>query len=106
MNRFVTRKSIACFVVFLITALSSIGMFSFSQRARGHTCAGFVNVAPSQPAGATVEPAPVAQREEPEQLIDIFSEEDISYNGYEMRHLTEKVSDERVRDLEVSTPRS
>lgn len=101
MNRYVTRNAIACFVVFGATAFVSIGLFSVRQRVTRHTCVGLVHMAPSQPA-ATVEPSPVAQREEPEQLIEIFSEEDISYNGYEMRHLNEKVSDERVRDLEVS----
>lgn len=101
MYRYVTRKSIACFIVFVTTAFVSVGVFSVIQRVPRHTCVGLVHVAQREPAAKVVS-APVAQREEPQQLIDIFGEEDISYNGYEMRHLTEKVSDERVRDLEVS----
>ena len=101
MIRYVTRKSITCFVVFAITALSSIGIFKVIQRTTSHTCVYLVPAAPVQPP-ANVDPAPVAQREEPQQLVDIFGEEDLSYNGYELRRLTEKVSDEMVRDLEIS----
>ena len=55
------------------------------------------------PAHLELKPAePVTQREEPHQLIDIFSDQDTAYNGYEMRHLTKKITDDMVRDLEVS----
>ena len=70
------------------------------QPETNYGCTSLMEVLSSQPA-VRVESAPVAEREEP-QLLDIFSEEDISYNGYEMKHLVERVSDERVRDLEVS----
>ena len=100
MYRHVTRKSIACFVVFITTAFVSIAMFSVQWTTR-HNCGRLADVVSIQPP-AKVNPMPAAQREEPQQLFDIFGEEDISYNGYEMRHVTEKVSDEGVRDLEVS----
>lgn len=71
------------------------------QPETSYGCASLMEELSSQPPVRRVEPAPVAEREEP-QLLDIFSEENILYHGYEMRHLTEKISDERVRDLEVS----
>lgn len=45
----------------------------------------------------------IPPREEPRQLIDIFTDEHtLSYKGYEIRKLTEKVDDEGKLDLEVS----
>ena len=47
--------------------------------------------------------AVVVQREEPQQLIDIFTGEDVLfYNGYEIRKLTEKVSLGHKNEIEVS----
>ena len=44
----------------------------------------------------------IAAREEPRQLIDIFSDEDISYRGYEVKKLMQKVRDETNREIDVS----
>ena len=45
----------------------------------------------------------IAAREEPKQLIDIFTDEDrLSHKGYEIRKLNEKVDYEGTLDLEVS----
>ena len=45
----------------------------------------------------------IAAREEPRQLIDIFTDEDtLSYKGYEVRRLTEKVNYTRQSEVEVS----
>ncbi|HEX5887580.1 MAG TPA: hypothetical protein VFY61_02705, partial [Pyrinomonadaceae bacterium] len=71
MHRYVTHKSIACFVVFITTAFVSIGVFSVIQRVPRHTCVGLVHVAPREPA-VKVDSEPAAQREEPQQLFDIF----------------------------------
>lgn len=79
----------------------SVWLFGPTQQPEtNYGCVSMMDIMPRQPP-AEVDSPPIAQREEP-QLIDILSEEDVSYHGYEMRHLTEKVSDERVRDLEVS----
>ena len=44
----------------------------------------------------------VAEREEPQQLTDILSDEPLFYNGYEVRRLTEKISYGRKNEVEVS----
>jgi hypothetical protein len=44
----------------------------------------------------------IPAREEPRQLSDIFSDEDLSYRGYEVKRLTQKVRDETDREIEVS----
>ena len=44
----------------------------------------------------------VAEREEPQQLVDILSDEPLLYNGYEVRKLTEKVNYGHKNEVEVS----
>lgn len=89
------------YIAFIATAMISVWLFGPAQQPEtNYGCVSLMEVLSSQPP-VKVEPAPVPEREEP-QLLDIFGEENISYNGYEMRHLTEKISDERGRDLEVS----
>ncbi len=44
----------------------------------------------------------VAKREEPQQLIDIFSDETLFYNGYKVEKRTEKVSYGHENEVEVS----
>ena len=86
-NRRVSLTSI----VFIVTLLASAWLSGPSQNVARVTAA-------AEPPVITQE---LPHEQEPQQL-DIFSDEEISYGGYEMRHLTEKVSDEYVRDLEVS----
>jgi hypothetical protein len=45
---------------------------------------------------------PLTHRERPEELIDIFSDEVTSYNGYEMRRFMKRINDETYRNIEVS----
>ena len=93
MNRYITRKSIAEITVFITTTFVSLWLFGpIQQPENSHT---------STTLGET-SIQPVTKREEPEQLIDIFSDEDISYNGYEMRQFTKKITDELYRNVEVS----
>ena len=87
----ITRQLIASTIVFITTCFVYILLFGATQRPRKIDTP--IELKPA---------AAVAQREEPQQLIDIFSDEDTSYNGYEMRHLTKKISDESYRDIEVS----
>jgi hypothetical protein len=101
MNRYVTRKSIVCTVVFVCTALSSVWLFGVVQQPEAdYGCTSLMEIMPRQTAVPT--PAPVAHREEPQHLIDIFSDEDVSYNGYTMRSLTKKINHGHKNELEVS----
>jgi len=93
MNRCITRKSIAETIVFITTTLVSLWLFGpIQQPEKSHTSTTLVETFTQ----------PVTEREEPEQLIDIFSDEAISYNGYERRQLTKKITDQTYRNAEVS----
>lgn len=106
MNRYITRKSIASYIVFITTALSSIWLFGANEQPEtNYGCLSLMEMKLSQPA-ANVNPAPVAPREEPQQLIDTFSNEDISCNGYEMRHLQRTSVTRPSVVLKSLTPRS
>ena len=57
----------------------------------------------SEPIGVSPERSPeLSRRPEPEQLIDIFSDQTISYNGYEMKSFTETIRDEADGEIEAS----
>jgi len=85
----ITRNSI----VFITTTLVSIWLFgAVHQPVKNET-----------PVQVVLKPAePVTKREEPQQLIDIFSDEDTSYNGYTMRRLTKMINDKTYHNVEVS----
>ncbi len=89
----ITRKSIASTIVFVTTTFVSLLLFGAAPRPQKTETLAQLVPGPTEP---------IPQREEPQLLIDIFSDEDISYNGYQMRHLTETITDETVRNLEVS----
>ena len=96
MNRYLTFKNVARVVVFGITSLGSIWLF----RVQMIVCPiRFpVSVAVNQAAPSLVSP-----REEPQLLDDIFTGEDsLTYKGYVVRRLTEKVSYPTKSELEVS----
>ena len=93
MNRYITRKLIAETIVFITTTLVSLWLFGPTrQPEKSYTPTVLVETSST----------PVTKREEPEQLIDIFSDETISYNGYEMRQLTKKINIEFGGKVEVS----
>ena len=97
MNRFLTTKRIASLIVFVTVTSGSIWLFK--ERFTSPFPPGSVLVFRK-----TVDvQKPVAEKQEPEQLIDIFSGEDFAYNGYEMKRLTDKRRYERAnREVEVS----
>jgi hypothetical protein len=92
-SSYITPKSIASIIVFITISFVCIVLFGEIQR---HEM--------SRPAAELYleQAKPVTKREEPEQLIDIFSDEDISYHGYEMKRLTKTINDETYRNVEVS----
>jgi len=92
-NRYITRRLIAETIVFITTAMISLWLFGAIQRPEKCDTATQLYLEQVKP---------VTLREEPQQLIDIFSGEDISYNGYEMRQLTKKINVETHRKVEVS----
>jgi hypothetical protein len=97
----VSRKSIAASIIFVTTALGSIWLFGSVQEAEtNYGCVSLMENTLSQTAPKVT--VPVTPREEPQQLIDIFSDEDISYNGYTMRRLTEKINYGHKNEVEVS----
>ena len=87
-----TPKRIAATIVFVTTGLASIWLFR-SIEVRTNQ--------PTQPVQQRV--VVVDEREEPEQLIDIFTAADgIAYKGYELRRCAETISRERAPAIEVS----
>jgi len=96
MNRYLTHKRIACLVVFVAVTTGSIWLFE----ERFTTCpiphGSVLVLTKSVPVEAV--PTFVPEREEPEQLIDIFSDQDLSYHGYEMKRLARNV---RYHDSEI-----
>src|SRR5215211_2868161 len=97
MSRHLTAKRITAAVVFLTTTLAPIWLFRGTEKISDdlHT---FTTAVVQKPAHAILSP-----REEPEQLIDIFTGEDtLFYNGYEIRRLTEKLSYGHKHEVVVS----
>ena len=96
MNRYLTSKRIASFLVFVTVTAGCIWLFK--ER--------FVSPFPPGSVLVLTKPRPVqnlaSEREEPEELIDVLSDEDLEYNGYEMKQLTEKVRYDGHREIEVS----
>ena len=84
MSRHLTPKRIAATLVFITTTLGSVCLYRVTEVLMDST-----QPLPVERRAASV----VVPREEPQQLIDIFTGEDtLYYNGYEIRRLTEKVS--------------
>lgn len=93
MNHYTKRKSIASMIVFITTTFISIWLFGVVRHP----------VKSDTPTQLDVKPLePITERERPRQLIDIFSDEGVSYNGYKMRWLTTEITDETYRKVEVS----
>ena len=89
----ITRRSITSTIVVTTITFVSIWLFGAVRQAVKSDAPTQFDLKPSEP---------VTQREEPQQLIDIFSDEDTSYNGYEMRRLTKTITDEFDTNVEVS----
>jgi hypothetical protein len=100
MNRYLTSKRIASFIVFVTVTTGSIWLF----KERFTSCPIPAEVLLAMKNAKRVEAVQqlVPKREEPEELIDILGEEDLAYNGYQMKQLTEKVRYDGHREIEVS----
>jgi len=95
-KRFLTPKLIGAILVFITTTLGSVVVFRLVEVLRDKSTR---LTLPTEPRAERV----VFPREEPQQLVDIFTGEDtLRYHGYEMRRLTEKVSYGRKSELLVS----
>lgn len=94
MNHYITRKTIASTIVFSTTIFVSIWLF--------RPIPSPVSIETSTNQIPLERETPATQREEPQQLIDIFCDEDTSYNGYEMRWLIRTINDETHRNIEIS----
>src|SRR5262245_30603248 len=95
MNRHITRKSIALTVGLITTAFVSFRPHGGIQQSNS-SAETSTNQLPVE------QTKPAAQRVRPQQIIDSFSGEDISYNGYEMKRLTKTINVETYRNVEVS----
>ena len=99
MRRYVTRKSVASAIVFLLMLLGGVWVTRTPQKLAPTPA----EPLKSEPIGVAPEMAPeISRRPEPEQLFEIFSDQTISYNGYEMKSFTETVRDETDGEIEVS----
>jgi hypothetical protein len=91
MRRHFTHKRIAATIVFVTTCLASVWLFRP------------IEVLTNKPTPRIEERAIVVdESEEPQQLIDIFSDETLFYKGYDVRKLTDKVSYGHNNEVEVS----
>ena len=96
MSRHLTLKTITAAIVFITTTVGSVCLFRVVEIFRDKSTR---LTLPAEPRVERV----IAPREEPQELIDIFTGEDrLRYHGYEMRRLTERLNDGREAEVVVS----
>jgi hypothetical protein len=94
-SRHLTPKRIAATLVFIVTSLGSVCSFRVIEGPGDKSAAPRTFVNPVVPV--------ITEREEPQQLVDIFTDEDvIFYKGYELRRCVQAIGRERAPTIEVS----